>query len=151
MKFRFKGLDRYINQLERLSNPLAVEAMIMEAVKEGADIVADRTKAALRSLPVDDSNNYERKSIRSVQKAGLINNFGISPFQDKRGFINVKTGFDNYNKLGQANVRVARQLESGTSRMPKNPVISRATRNARKDCFEAMQNSLDKAYKNIMK
>ena len=107
MKFRFKGLDRYISQLERLSNPLAVEAMIMEAVKEGADIVADRTKEALRSLPVDDSNNYERRSIRSVQKAGLINNFGISPFQDNKGFINVKTGFDNYNKLGQANVRVA--------------------------------------------
>ena len=155
MKYRFKGLEKYISQLENLTNPVAVEALMKEAVYKGAEVVANETRRELEKLPTDDSKYVKggtRKSIRSVQKSDLIKSFGISRFQDNRGFLNVKTGVDrSYNRLDRSNLSVARQLESGTSYMPKNPVFSRASRKAREGCLEAMQESFNKSIERLMK
>ena len=146
--FKFKGIDEYLLKLESIT--LNTDKFIHEAIYEGAKVVADETKTALRSMNVDNSRykkGQTKSSISSVQRNDLVESFGISPIQNKDGFINVKTGVDGFNRIGQANVRVARMLESGTSYMQKNPVISRASRRARKRCEKAMQESLDKNYK----
>lgn len=154
---KFKNLDKYVSQLEHLSS--FTELLIGEAVYDGAEIVADATKTALNGLPVDNRRKVPmRKSINQKQKNALIESFGIAKLQRDKNFYNVKTGFDGYNTivtdrwpLGQPNVMIARSLESGTSFMPKNPIISKATRNAKKRCEEAMQNSLTKNINKLMK
>lgn len=151
-KFSFKGLDEYIIMLERLAKDS--EDILYDVVIDGAKVVADDTKAALQSLPTDDSKfkiGVGKKSISTIQKQGLIESFGVTPFQKKGDFLNVKTGVDGYNRIGQANVTIARRLENGTSWMPKNPVISRATRKARKNCEKAMQERLNKEINKRMK
>lgn len=152
---KFKGLDEYVRKLESLSS--YTDVLIGEAVYEGAEIVANETKDALQSLQVDNRQRVpQRTSINQKQKNGLIESFGIAKLRKDNNFFNVKTGFDGYNDivtdrwpLGQPNVMIARSLESGTSFMPKNPIISRATRRAKKKCEEAMQKSIERNIKKI--
>ena len=146
MKFRFKGLNEYVEELVQISNVFASQYVVELALTDGADVVADETRKALENLEVDNRPFVPdgRRSILEVQKRALLDSFGITPVQQKYNMIDVKTGFDGYNKLGQPNVVIARSLESGTSFMPKNPIISKATRRARKDCLEAMQNRITK-------
>lgn len=154
---KFKGLDEYVRRLEYLSS--YTDKLIGEAVYKGADVVANETKRALESLPVDNSTNKgERKSINQIQKNGLIESFGIAPLRNDNNFFNVKTGFDGYNRLvtnnyplGQPNVMIARSLESGTSFMPKNRVISKATNRAKKACEQAMKDSIEDNIQKLMK
>ena len=150
--FKFKGIDEYLSKLEAVD--MNATKYIEKAIFDGAKVVADETKSALKSMPVDNSRakkDYVRKSINEIQRIGLVESFGVTPIQDRNNFINVKTGFDGFNRIGQANVRVARMLESGTSWMQKNPVISKASRRARKKCEQAIKDSLDNSLKKIMK
>lgn len=144
MRFRFKGLNEYVDMLDQISSVFAREYVIEAALQDGADVVADEQKKALEGLKVDNRPYVEgkRDSILQIQKTGLIKSFGITPVQQKRNLIDVKTGFDGYNALGQPNVMIARMLESGTSFMDKNPVISKATKRARNDCLNAMQDRI---------
>lgn len=155
--FKFKGLDEYVRTLEHLES--SIDLQLGEAIYKGADIVANAVKEGLRSLPVDNRLKAEQKtSITKVQKQGLIESFGVARLQNDNGYRNVKLGFDGYNKVvtkkfpkGQPNVMIARTLESGTSFMQKNRVISKATNSSKKACEEAMAESLDKAIAKIMK
>lgn len=150
-KFKFKGLDEYIEKLEKLE--FDSSKYLGEALYKGAGIAADIMKSELLSIPVDDRPNtwgMQRKSIRSVEKAGLINGFGISPQQEKDGAINVKLGVHGYNKLGQANIVIARSLESGTSFMPKNRVFTRGQNKAKKECEKAIEESIKISIEKIM-
>lgn len=160
IKIKFTGLDEYINKIEQLSGNAKI--YVGKAIYDGAKVVADNTKKALESLPTDDSKTEvgeQRKSIRTLQKKGLIESFGIAPERvDGGSFLNVKTGFDGYNKLitprwpiGQPNAMIARSLESGTSFMPKNRVISRATNASKDECLKAMEKSLKRSIEEIMK
>ena len=151
-KFRFKGLEGYIEKLEKLE--FDSSKYLGEALYKGAGIAADIMKSELLSIPVDDRPNkygVERKSIRSVEKAGLIGGFGISHKQERDGAINVKLGVHGYNKLGQANIVIARSLESGTSFMPKNKVFTRGQNKAKKQCEEAIEQSIKISIDKIMK
>lgn len=144
MRFRFKGLREYVEELTAVSNLFAAEYAVEKALDAGADVVADETRKALETMNVDNRPYVEpqRDSITELQRQGLLNSFGVTPIQHKRNMIDVKTGFDGYNKIGQPNVVIARSLEAGTSFMPKYPIISRASRKARTACLEAMQKSL---------
>ena len=154
MRFRFKNLDKYIRQLENISNPYAVDAYVRKAIENGAQIVNQASLSALSSLPVDNRPYVKegRTSIMQVQKDALLGSFGVSPIEDRNGFVNVKTGVARgKNKLGQAHVTIARRLESGTSYMPKRPVISRASRKSRKPCIEEMQRTLTQEIRRLMR
>lgn len=159
-KWRFYGFDNYIKQLEELGNPLVIDVYLKKAIWAGADVVEDATKEALINLPVDNrpSNVDYRTSINQKQKNGLIDSYGCAPPRYDGTFLNVKVGFDGYNDIktkrwpqGQPNVVIARSLESGTSFMKKNPVISRTERKQKKACLEAMQKSLNETINQIMK
>ena len=155
--FKLKGFDDYIRRLEHLES--YTHNHIGKAIYGGAELVADNVKRALRGIPVDNSKQVAyRSSINSIQKDGLIESFGIAPLRTDNDFINVKLGFDGYNNFttftypdGQPNVMIARSLESGTSFMPKNPVISNACKEKRKDCIEKMKTILEKEIKDVMK
>jgi len=149
MRYRFKGLDKYVNQLESLSNPYNTQVCIENAVTEGSKVVSEMTLAELEKMPTDDrkwaTEADKRRGLRSYEKKDLIASWGITPLDIKGNIIDRKTGVDRgYNRAGTPNVVVARSLEKGTSFMVKNPVISRASRKARKPCLETMQESLNR-------
>lgn len=159
-KFKLTGFDSYIAQLQMLADPIYVEKYLGQAIYEGAKVVADNTKKALESLPVDNrpATVDNRKSINTLQKKGLIDSYGIAPSRYDGNFFNVKVGFDGYNSIktkrwpmGQPNVVIARSLESGTSFMKKNPIISRTENASKDDCINAMQKSLNQTIEKIMK
>lgn len=154
MKFRFKGLDKYITKLENLSNSFNAQACVEIAVDKGAEVVAEMTVAELKNLPEDNkpwaTAENKRHGVRSIEKQFLIKEFGVTPLENKNGYINEKTGVDKgtltYHGHGYTPaVVLARSLERGTSFMDKNPVFSRASRKARKPCLNAMQESLNES------
>mgnify|MGYP000482314503 CR=1 FL=1 len=125
-KISFKGLEDYELRLSKLADRKEIERIAGQAIYEGAAIMADEIKDSIEGLPVVTGYGTESNPIpggvTAVQKAGLIDGLGIAPMQDDAGFLNVKIGFDGYNRTktekyrqGQPNQLVARGVESGTS------------------------------------
>lgn len=147
--------------LSRLES--ATDDMIGRAVYAGAGIVADAVKAGINALPIvtgygTDANPLPG-GVTSAQKAGLLDGFGISPLQDDgSGYLNVKLGFDGYNRTltekypqGQPNQLVARGVESGTSWKQKKPFIRPATTRSRKPAENEMKRVIDEEISKIAK
>lgn len=155
---KFKGINEYVKKLENLES--YVDFDLGEAIYNGASVVANEVSQALKNLEVDNSTYTKkpRTGINEYQKQGLIASFGVAKLQDDNGFRNVKLGFDGYNGMktkkypkGQPNVMIARALESGTSFMPKQRVISKTVNKSKKECEKAMQEALDKAIEKHIK
>lgn len=134
------GIDEYISQLRNLE--FNTEDLIGRAIYKGADIVADAIKANIESLP--------SSACTDVEKAGLLNGFGIARMQDENGYFNVKAGFDGYNDdvtkkwpHGKPNSMIARSIEGGTSWKAKHPFIAPAVRSSRDAAEKAMAEEIE--------
>lgn len=157
-KIDFKGIDDYAKALGTLWKES--ENIIKKAVYEGADIVANEIKQGLRSIPVDERVGAEENPVTGVgrrQKADLINGFGLSPMENKDGYINTKAGFDGYGSIktkkypkGQPLAMLMRSVESGTSFRKKTPVIRKAVTRARKPAEAKMAETVETEIKKIM-
>lgn len=151
------NMDKYISKLEKLTN---TREYIGEAVYDGAAVVADAMKAQIASLPVAQTfakDGGKIGTITSVQKAGLVEGFGISKMRKDGDYYNVKLGFDGYNGQkthkyphGVPNSIIARSLVSGTSFRQKNDFVGRATRGAKQKAEKAMEKSLEKAFERLL-
>lgn len=151
-KLKFKGIDEYVAQLQKLEN-LSDEA-IGRAVYAGAAVVADAVKDAIRALPTDERTVKDGDMLQGIsrlQKAGLIDGFGIAPLRNENGYMHVKLGFDGYNGVktksypqGQPNSVIARSVNSGTSFRQKIPFMDQAVRNNKDKCERTMQETFDK-------
>lgn len=159
-KITFPGLKDYELMLSRLEG--ATDDMIGRAVYAGAGIVADAVKQGIQSLPVvtgyGTDTNPLPGGVTAAQKVGLLDGFGISKLQDDGGYLNVKLGFDGYNRTrtemypqGQPNQLVARGVESGTSWKQKKPFIRPATTRSRKAAETEMKRVLDEEIEKIAK
>lgn len=157
-KMTFKGLDVYVQHLSKLDNN--TDQYIGKAIYKGADVVADSIKNAINSLPTD--NSFKKTGLKSgptsIQKEGLVHSFGISKMRRDGSALNVKIGFDGYNRVvtkrwskGQPNAMVARSIESGTSFMQKNSFVSKGTRSAKSQCEEVMKKTIDEEIEKLMK
>lgn len=151
-KWKVEGMEEYIRQLEALGQN--TDESIKRAVYVGAGIVADSAKAALNGIITDDDAHKKDGEIRrgptSEEKASLISGFGLSKMRNDNGYINTKLGFHGKNVNGLNNSGVARQIESGTSWMAKQPVISRAINSSRARCEQAMADAFDNEIKKIV-
>ncbi len=146
-----KGIDQYISNLQNLDN--ATEEILGKAIYEAADIVADAVKKNIEDIPIDEgvgSKSNKLQGIKSVQKQGLIDSFGIAPIQENDGYYNVKLGFDGRNHLitdkypnGQKNVMVARLVEAGNSFTQKHPFVGPAVRETRERAERRMAEVVD--------
>lgn len=139
-----KGLKEYTKHLTELYD-VSREA-IGEAVFQGAKIMADSMTAEIRSLP--------EASCSRIEKAGLIDGFGIARMQYRNGFNNVKLGFNGYNRVktkkfpsGQPNAMIARSIVSGTTFRAKNDFVGRATRKSSDAAEAAMKEKFDEKLK----
>lgn len=149
--WKFKGLDKYVIQLERLSR--SSKGQIKMAVYDGAAAVANNIKSALDTIPVQDHfipKGTMRTGITEVQKQGLIKGFGLSPMETKNSYVNTKAGFSGKNADGENNATVMRRVESGTSYMRKNPVIRNATKKAKTAAEAAMKATLEREIRKSM-
>lgn len=143
--WKFRGLDTYIAQLEKLSDH-AVGQMKM-AVWEGGKVVADNMKAAIESLPVQDEfvpRNKKRTGITSEEKAELISGFGLSKMRTG-GSVTTKAGFDG------ASAGTARKVTSGTTWMKKNSAIRQAVTRSKAQAEEAIRVKLESEIEKLMK
>ena len=159
-KITFPGLKDYELMLSRLEG--VTDDMIGRAVYAGAGIVADAVKQGIQSLPIVTGYGTESNplpgGVTSAQKAGLIDGFGISKLRDDNGYLNVKLGFDGYNRTrtekypqGQPNQLVARGVESGTSWKQKKPFIRPAVTRSRKPAEAEMKRVIDEEIEKIVK
>lgn len=158
-KIEMKGLDEYLIRLSRMEQA-SKEEICGKAIYKGAGIVADAIREELKQLPTDESfgtTSNPAKGIKMVQKAGLIQSLGITSMKEKDGFLNVKIGFDGYNKVktalwpkGQPNTMVARAAESGTTWLQKSPFVRTGVRNSKKAALDAMKKTVDETTANIM-
>lgn len=152
--WKFKGIDEYLRQLERLQG--SSDQAIGKAIYEGAGVVAKACAAAIKALPVN--NQYSSDGITSVQKAGLIEGFGVSHAQTDGLYRNVKLGFDGYNGQktknfpnGQPNSMIARSINSGTSFRRKNPFMDRATASSKATCEATMKRVIETEIQKVVK
>lgn len=158
-KIDFKGIDDYAKALGILWKDS--ENIVKKAVYEGADVVANEIKQGLRSIPVDERVGTKENPVEGVgrrQKADLIDGFGLSPMENKDGYINTKAGFDGYGSIktkkypkGQPLAMLMRSVESGTSFRKKTPVIRKAVMRARKAAEAKMAETVEGEIKKIMK
>lgn len=134
-----KGIDLTIKSYQKASKNIA--ATIKQAVYPAAGYLADKIAAGLNELPTVEGKDgkppymapgYKLDSISPVQKQDLIKGFGITAFENKNGYINVKLGFDGYGSYptkkhprGIPNALLIRSLEKGTDFLKKNNFITK--------------------------
>lgn len=158
---QFKKGDDYLFKLSQLEL-LSKEEICGGAIYAGAAIVADSIRNELDAIPTDESfgtREHPAEGPKAIQKEGLSRSLGISSMRDDgKGFLNVKIGFDGYNRvitkkwpLGQPNQMVARSVESGTTWMKKNPFVKRGASKSRKKALETMRKSVQESIEKIMK
>lgn len=150
-KYEIDGLDEYIAKLNKLQSQKA-QAYFGKALFEGAKIVADEIKKNMQALSVESIRGLD-----AVQKAGLIEGFGIAKAKKDGGAVNVKAGFHGYNaketksyQNGQANAMIARSIESGTSFSRPHPFVSPAVRKSRKAAEAKMKEVIERGITQTM-
>ena len=157
---RFPGLEEYERKLSQLERAYR-EQIAGKAIYEGAKIVADAIKRGIEGLPIVDGYGTPDEKlpggVTTIQKGGLLDGLGIAPMQDDMGYLNVKIGFDGYNKMkttkypnGQPNQLVARGVESGTSWKQKKPFIRPAINASRKEAEKKMAEVIDEEIQKLM-
>lgn len=158
-RITFGGLEEYILVLDKLGKE--TEKIAKHALYEGVKIVADEVKAGLESLPTQDkrgARHEKLKGIKTDQKKGLIDGFGISTMRNDDGLINVRVGFEGFNSVktksypnGQPNSMIARAVESGTSFMVKTPFLKNAFHRAKSPAEAKMKEVFENEIDEIMK
>lgn len=147
-KFVGFGLNEYISKLDNLG--LKAPKACGAAVYEGAKIIGDAIKQSTKNLP-------EQVGLNDVQKAGLVDGFGIAKMRKDAGAFNVKAGFHGYNEKrtrkypnGQPNRMIAASVEGGTTFSPKRPFVGPAIRKHRSEAEEKMKDTIERYIKKTM-
>ena len=158
--FAFKGGEDYLLKLTRMADQS--DEMMRRMVYAGADVVTDAIRDGIQRLPEIPRGEYGTRDqmlagITAEQKEGLLDGLGITPIKHENGGFNAKVGFEGYNRTrthqypkGQPNVLIARSVESGTSFRQKQPFVSEAVKESRRQAVQAMQSVFDEDTKKIM-
>lgn len=158
-KITFTGLEHYMAQLEALEKNS--EGIAKQALYEGAKIAADEMRKSIDSIPVQEvwgSKKAPARGIKTKQKKGLQEGFGISSMENDNGRIHVRLGFHGYNDFrtkrypnGQPNAMIARSVESGTSFLQKTPFTAKAVRKTKRTAEARMKEVFEKEIEKTMK
>ena len=154
-KIEFVGIDEYLEKLNKVGDKTT--GLCKRALYDGAAVLADAVRSEVQALPVTDRNT-EPQQVLSYERDGLLAGLGIAKMKDDGGVVSTRVDFDGYNRLksktypnGHPNSMIARAINSGTSKRPKNPFMNRATRAARAKAEAAMAARMDADIEEIMK
>ena len=164
-KITFRGLEAYERKLSQLGDMQEVRRIAGRAAYEGAKIITDEIRDNIHQmLAYDDEAGLYAYVLKNpapftrTAKQGLLDGLGIAPLSDDKGYLNVKIGFDGYNKLkterfpkGQPNVLIARALESGSSVTEKRPFVRPAIQSKREEAERKMAQVVDEEIDKRMK
>lgn len=160
-KVSFKGAAEYAEALRKLEFTAQGGELLEKAAQAGAAPVADEIRRRLRNLPEDEFRRLGPGEVFSGlpdgQKQDLLDSLGVSPPQrDRKGFVNVKVGFDGYGShptkaypRGVPNALIARATESGSSVREKTPFVRPAVNATRNKAVEEMDKSITDGLKQI--
>lgn len=104
--------------------------IIKQGLYEGAKVAMENIKP---KIPVDTGD--------------LKNSFGISKMREDENGVNVKLGFDGYDRKGVANQLKARVLESGTSKIKKRPFLRPAVNACKTQIETAVKSKIEQELK----
>ena len=154
-RIEFTGIDEYFKKLDRLGDKAT--GVCKRALYDGAAVLADAVRTEVEALPTTDRNG-DPQQILEYEKQGLLEGMGIAKMRDDGGKISTRVDFDGYNRLrskaypnGHPNSMIARAINSGTSKRPKNPFMNRAIRKGRAKSEAAMAARMDADINEIMK
>ena len=158
-KMQVEGLEEYAELIQSISKD--AEKIIKKSVYVGAGVIGDAIKNEIKKLPTDNTYGTEKDKaivVTRLQKADLIDGFGISPIKDDGDYINAKVGWSGYGRIktkrypkGVPNQMLARSVNSGTSFRQKNPFVTRAVNKNRKAAQNEMAKVIDEEIKKEMK
>lgn len=154
VKISANGINNILRTINRLGGD--VEEVAKKAVYEGTKIMADKVRANIQALPIDEGWGTPKHPLHGVkpeQKQGLLDGFGVAPIRNDGGLTNSLIGFDRagYNSLGQPNLMIARATQSGTSFSDKNPFFDEAVRATRSQAKKKMIEVAETELENITK
>lgn len=154
-RLEFKGLDEYLDRLRDVQEKTV--PLCKRALYDGAAVLADAVRSEVQALPTTDRNG-DPQAVFEYEKDGLLEGLGIAKMKDRKGYIYTRVDFDGYNRMtsheypkGHPNSMVARAINSGTSKRPKNPFMRRAAKKAAPGSEAAMKNRFDADLNSIMK
>lgn len=154
-RIEFEGIDEYFDKLNQLGEKS--KGLCKRALYDGAAVLADAVRAEVQALPTTDVNG-DPQQVLEYEKEGLLEGLGIAKMKDSEGVISTRVDFDGYNRLrskkypnGHPNSIIARAINSGTSKRPKNPFMTRAVKKAKAKAEAAMSARMDEDINQIMK
>lgn len=154
-RFEFTGIDEYLEQLNQVGD--RAKGLCKRALYDGAAVVADAVRAEVQALPTTDRDGSPQLPFE-YEKQGLLEGLGVSKMKEKDGYIYTHIDFDGYNRMkskkypnGHPNSMIARAINSGTSKRPKNPFMNRAIKRAKAKAEAAMKARMDADINEIMK
>lgn len=143
-KFEFKGIDKYIDSLNKIGGDNATR-ILKYAVYPGAGVIAD----AIR----------EEVETHHKESGELAKSVGIAKIKNDSGFVNTRISFVGYDPdkvskkfpKGVPNAVKARVLESGDSRGRKGThFISKTVKRMTDKAIAEMSKALDEKIGQIM-
>lgn len=157
--FRASGLRELEERLGALSAATR-DLVIPSGLSAGASVLADAVRQGLEALPTSGGHGSPEQPLSGpsmVQKEALLDSLGITPVGERKGVVNVKIGFDGYNRIrtrrwpnGQPNQMIARAVEGGTSFMHPNPFMKRAVSRSRRMAVADMERTINEKIEEIM-
>lgn len=120
----FKGIEAYQKQIAALGNPKTVEAMCKYSIYDAAGMVAEEIR---KETPVDTGD--------------LRDSVTLETMTTRDGMTYTKVDFAGYDRDGTPNMLKARAIESGTSRIQKQPFVRPTVRR----CTKLAEFMMDKA------
>ena len=136
-KMTVKGLDEVMSKLDTLARSKA-EEIIEEAVEDGAGIVADKVRGNLNRV------------LSGTSTGALQGSLGITPVDNRDGFINAKVGFDGRDSKGTPNALKASVLEYGSRRQPPRPYMKPAQTATRSTVKAKMKETIERKIESYM-
>ena len=141
------GLDEAMKRLEDLG--ARSDELLSRALYEGAKVMADGLKDAIRALP-EDSGFKKAGELRNVvdpkDKEDMLSHMGISHFRTETGRVYARISFDGYGQIatkkfpnGRPVVLIARSINSGSSVRMKHPFIKPTVNQYKSAAMDAMR------------
>ena len=134
-KFKFTGIEKYVDSLEKIGGKNA-ESILKYAVYPGAAVVADAIRAEIET-------NHK-------VSGDLAKSLSLATMRNEDGYVNTKISFAGYDEKGVPNALKAAVLESGRSDRDGTHFISKTVRAVTDRAIDEMSKALDKKIEQIM-
>lgn len=153
--------EEYLLKLSRLEKN--TNAILKQAVYEGAKVVADAIKEGAESLPVEQFRKLGPGEVFSgvtpEEKEAISQGLGLAEMEQDRSGWNTKAGFAGYvtrqktrkYPKGTPVPMLVRSIESGSSVRRKIPFVRRAVNSSKTQAVGAMEKIIDREIEKNMK